>query len=791
MKSRLPGFLPRKNSLFNGITWLNITGLSLGLTGILLLSFWITHELSYDRFHKDHSRIYRVESLLNFAGEPTVWAVTPAPTAESLLRDFREVTMSVAMQKGYDPVLKIGSQVFNEANLYYANPSFFDMFSFRLLAGDRSSVLNDPYSVVISEDVAKRFFGNTDPLGKTVLLDNKQLLSISGILENTPSNSHLKIDYLVPFSLLSEKGKNLKQWGNIDYITYIKLEKNVSPGEFNKKINRYLDGKGVFGESTLFLNPLDRIHLYNDPGFDDFSTRQSGKGPITRVLLFTLIGIMILLLACINFINLATATATSRAKEIGIRKVAGAGRGDLMTRMFGESVIQTMISMMIAFIITILVTPVFERLTGVEIAEGNVLSLRNIIVAAGLMLVTGLIAGTYPALVLSSFKPVKVLKPSVNNSTEGTGLRRALVIFQFVLTMIFIFSITVMNRQIHYMQERNPGFNKEGIMVIYFSRGTGNTGDYTALMSEMESIPGVEAVAMGGNVPVNMGNFNTLSEWEGNAEGKSLKFHMMQVDDNYIDLLGMDIVSGRQFYRGIPGNDVIINQTAARQMDMEEPLGKWIAGNGEKYTIVGVVKDFYFRKLDEDINPVLIYKNSEWWSRRIFVKLATADRTSVINSIASLIKDFTPDMPVDYKFLDEEVKGYYRNERSLGLILDAATLLSIVISCIGMFGLAAFTTRRRYREIGLRKVHGASPAGLVALLSREYVVLVFIASIVALPAGFWLTGRWLSGYAVRISISPAYFILTILLVTGLSIFTVAFHTIRTAYLDPARTLREE
>lgn len=786
------GIIPRKNRLFNGITWLNIAGLSLGLTGILFLAFWITHELSYDRFHNDHKRIYRVESLVNIGGERAVWDVAPAPAAEALKRDFREVEMSVVMQKGYSPVLKVGAEVFNENNLFYSSPSFFDMFSFRLLAGNRSEVLAEPYSVVISESVAERFFGSTNPLGKTILLDNRYLLTISGILEKTPSNSHLKIDYLVPLSLLAEKGINLEKWGNIDYITYIKLADNVNPEQFNKKIGSYLDDKSLNGKATLFLKPLDRIHLYNDPGFESFSTGQNKGGPITRVILFALTGFGILLLACINFINLATATAAGRSREIGVKKVLGAGRKDLIIRTFGESILQTMISMMIAFLMTILFAPVFERITGIEITEWNILNLKYIAVSVLLMLVTGLLAGTYPAIVISSFNPVKVLKPSVNNGSRGVGLRKSLVIFQFLLTIMFVFSISVINRQVHYLQIKNPGFEREGIMVIGFSRGTGSDANYHALMSEISRIPGVEGVAMGGGIPVNMGNFNTFSKWTGNETDKTLRFNMLQVDEqDYLDLLGIKIVSGRELSRGRINNEILINETAARQMGMEDPQGKMINGYGNTYTIVGVVKDFYFRKLDEEINPVIIYKNNEWWMRKILVRLNPGERSVTAERISSLVKEFTPDFPVKYSFLDEEVRSYYNDERNLGLLIDAATFLSLVISCIGLFGLSAYTTRSRYREIGLRKALGATPAGLLALLSRDYIVMVIIASAIALPSGYWMISRWLAEYAVRINITWQFFILTVLSVTCLSLLTVAIHTIRAAFLDPARTLREE
>ena len=786
-----PFKLLRPGRSYFGLKILNITGLALGLASVIYISIWISHELSYDRFHKDSDRIFRIESLLNFGGEPVVWEVAPAPAAEAVRREFPEVENSVAMQKGNNAIVKVNEDVFYENNLYYSTPEFFDIFSFRLLSGDHDKLLKDPYSVVISSGVAARFFGDRNPLGNRIILDNKYVLTISGIIEDAPSNSHLRIDYLVPFSLLKEGGSDLSDWHKLDYLTYIKLKKNIDPEQFNQKIVNYLPAKIENPLATLFINPITRIHLYKDPGFRNFSNHLSQKGPITRVYLFGLVGIMLLLLACINFINLETATATQRAREIGIRKAAGAGKGLIMTQMFIESIIQTLVSMLLAVIIVILIRPLFFKVTGFEPGNMILLNARNILICLGLTLITGILSGFYPAVVLSSFKPAEVLKSSAHGGKERAGIRKTLVISQLVLSSLFIFIILIINNQTNYMQRQYPGFNGTGVMVVAPARALSNSESINALASDIERLPGVTRVAIGGNIPVNMGNFNTLNKWEGNTEGRELRFHMMQVDDNYIDLLGFEIISGRQFNKGTVNNDIIVNETAVRKMNMTQPLGKWIESGKQRFRIIGIVRDFHFRKMNEEIKPVFIYKDSTWWKKLVIMRLSGGDKTLTIDRIREMFRDFAPGYPVSYSFLDQEVSKYYQDERKLRSIINSATILSIIISCIGLFGLSVFTVKRREREIGLRKVNGATSLNMLVLLIWEFGRLILISMAVALPAGYLIAGKWLESYAYHIRIRSQFFFITFITITVLALGTVGFNTLRAASLNPVDTLREE
>ena len=494
------------------------------------------------------------------------------------------------------------------------------------------------------------------------------------------------------------------------------------------------------------------------------------------------------MIACINFINLSTAFATQRAKEIGVRKVNGATRTALMLQLFGESLFQTLLATAAALVLVIILLPVYIRVSGVEFSLSSLFSLENILICIILAIFTGIVSGIYPAIVLSSFNPVKVIKPMPEDSTQGSGLRKILVVIQFGLAIIFIFCILVINRQISFMQNIDLGFDKERVMVIY-PHTKPEKADVIA--EQIERINGVKEVALGGNVPVNMGNFNTFNKWDGNTSGKPLMFFMMQVDDKYLSLLDLKIAQGRQFYKGTISTEVIINETAVRKMEMEEPLGKIIWMGDLRYSIIGVVKDFHFHNLKEEIQPVFIFKNKDWWMKGILVKLEPGNNFKVVNRIVELLKENTSGFPANYMFLDQEVDKYYDDEKRLNTLIDAATFLSIVISCIGLFSLTAFSIRKKRKEIGVRKAYGASVPAMLFLLQKEFGRLIIIASLIALPAGHYIIRQWLKSYASHVSITPFYYLAAFLIILIISAFTMVYHTIKTANMNPADTLRNE
>jgi ABC-type antimicrobial peptide transport system permease subunit len=781
-------YLVRMLKRYNGIILLNIIGLAMGLVGVIFISLWVGHELSYDRFHKDANRIYRVESLLDFTGQPFVWTVAPAPVGQNIMKDFPEVESVVMMKETYMPVIRKDNEIMEAENLYYSTENFFSFFSYELHRGDSRNVLRDPFSIVLSESVAKRIFGNDDPLGETLLFNNKQLLTVTGIMADPPSNTHLKADYVLPFSLLDAKTERLDKWGTFNFPIYIKLRDGVSAEEFNNKLMAYLKTKDEGSKAQLFINPLTRLYLHKNPGFESMIYPSGDRGPITRVILFSVIGVVLLLIASMNFVNLSTAMGAERSREIGVRKASGAGRKQIIMQLFGESFVQCIISLILALAIIISLLPVFTRITGIEFNLNSLLEPGKIIMILIITIITALLAGAYPAVVLSSFKPAKVLKSGNGNGTSGLALRKVLVITQFVLSILFIFSILVMNRQISYMQSTNLGFDKDQVMVIYPEAGSSKVD---IMAEEISAIPGVSDVATGTNVPVNMGNWQTLGKWDGNTANKKLKFHMMQVDDNYLDLLGMEIVEGRQLLEGTARAEVILNEAAVSMMEMSDPIGKSIWRNDTPFEIVGLVKDFHFRKLKDEVQPVFIFKQDDWWAKRIFVKLEPGNNFRLTDRIAAVVSKHEPNYPVRYIFLDEEVERYYEEERRLSRLINISTVMSIIISAIGLFSLTAFAARKKSKEIGIRKAHGASSSGLLLMLQKQFGSLVIISSLIALPLAYYIINRWLESYAYHIKINPAYFIITFFSIALIASLTILFHTLRTARLNPADTLRDE
>ncbi len=774
-----------------GIVLLNIGGLSLGLLSVIFIAIWITHELSFDKWVEDSERIFRVEALMNFTGEPFVWASTQAPLVESLLNDYPEVETGVRIKSGYKTSLEIGEELFISENLYYAPGSFFDIFSLETLQGDPRTALDEPNAIVLSERIARKYFGDTDPIGKVIIIDTKDEVVVKGVIENTPSSSHFIFDYLVSDDLYFKTIRNTDDWGNYNYYNYIKLKEGVSPEEFNSKLATYLETKREDSKGKFFLNPLERIYLYRNPGFDSMVYPGTSKGPISRVILFGVIGIIILLIAIINFVNLTIAFSTRRSKEIGVRKVNGAGRLDLLGSLFGESVFQTLLSVIIALIAAIPLLPVFNAISGKQFMVSDLFSLRSILIYLSIAMVTGLIAGLYPALILSSFKPVRVLRNNPEDLAMGGGFRKILVLVQFVITILFVFCIIVINRQIKYMQHIDLGFDKEKVLVY----STHEKYEKTKVISEeIARLPGVDKVALGSSVPVNMGNWSTITEWDGNEEGKKLRFHMMQVDDNYVDLLGFEFVEGRPLFKGPPRDEVVINQAAVREMGIENPLGKTITRSWQEkheFEIVGVVKDFHFRKLNDEIRPVFIYKKNDWYSPRIFVKLNAGTDFRIIESISSVVKEASPAYPLSYFFLDDEITGCYNDEFRLSRLINIATAFSIIISCIGLFSLTAFSILRRQKEIGVRKVHGSGTGSLLLILNREYWILIFIAAVIALPFGQFIISKWLDSYAYHIGVKPVYYVITFLSILVIATVTISFHTVKASNLNPSDTLRDE
>lgn len=772
---------------FKGIHFLNIAGLALGITAAIFVYLWVQDELSFDRFHADADRMYRVEALMNWGGEKVVWSVTQDVLEAELENRYAEVEEAIRLKRGYNPVIVAGEQVFYEDHLMYGKEDFFSFFDFPLLQGDPETLLDDPYKVVISEKTAHKIFGDQNPIGQTLRLDKDYLLTVSGVMKDFPHNSHLQIDYLVSFDLRKIMGERFNRWDRYDFVTYVKLKEGVDAAAFNEKLGLLMSEVTEDSGDILFINPLSRLHLYNDPSFVTYDRSLKNRGPIVYVILFSIIGGLILLIASMNFVNLSTAISTHREKEVGIRKVSGAGKKYLMKQLFGEAFMQVFLSTAVALMIVLLALPLFNQLSGKEIAASYMLHPRMVLGILGLFLLTGFLSGIYPALVLSAFKPVKILKKAVSSGKKGSGLRRALVIAQFTITVVFMISILVIKDQMHYMQNKNLGFDKEQVLVIY-----PRNVNVALLQERIAGLSGVKETAIGGNVPVNMGNVSTFSKWDGNTDGKKVMFHMFQVDEECMDLLGFEMAYGEAFPKvRLSENEVLVNEAAVAQMGLEDPIGKRIFRGGEPRVIRGVVKDFHYRPLNEEINPVYFYQDKEWWSQRIFVRLHPQTTMATHTAIIDMMKEMSPDYPPKTYFLDDQISHYYDAEYRLSQLLDVATLLTIITACLGLFGLAALSARQRLKEVGIRKVHGASVMEILSKFNGEFVRLILFANLLAWPIAWFVMKKWLDGYAYSVKMNPLFLFVSLAVVVLITLLTVSFQTGKAANSNPAQTLRDE
>lgn len=771
----------------SSLTIINIAGLSAGLAGVILIALWVSFELSYDRSYANADRIYRVESLLDFTGKPFIWTVTPGPAYSSLKADFPEVENSVMMKSGYHDAVSYDGVVTQASNLYYSTPEFFEIFSIPLLSGEGSEALSNPGSIIISERISVKLFGNADPLGNILMLNNEDEVVVTGVMSDSPVNSHLQVDYLLPFRMLEQKGLYSDSWGTFNYMLYVLLYPESDASELNSKLEGYLQSKKDGSGGRLLLNPLRRIYLHRDPGFESPLYPSESEGPIASVKLFSLIGLVLLIISCINFLNLTTASATNRIVETGIRKVNGASRRDIIKKVLAEIYLQIAAAVLLAIILTALALPYYNNLTGMELRVEMLFKPLYIIIYVILIFIAGLFSGLYPALYISSFSPVTILKPGPLLKFSGNSFRKVLVMIQFSLSMIFIISLLTINKQLRFMERADPGFNREDVMVIYPARG-GSSSKH--LKDQIAGAPGVSMTAMGSNVPVNMGNWMTLSQWEGNIEDKAIRFYNMEVDDNYFDLLGFRITEGRNFDSGPEEWSVIINETAVMDMEMSDPVNKTIIKGGKSYRIIGIVRDFNFDSMKERPQPVFITKPEKLSSEIIFVQFSSGHDRTTIENVLRIAGDFYPGFPVNYFFLDEEIKLYYSDESRLVTLIGAATLLCLIIAGTGLFSLTTFSLNRKRRSLSIHKINGATGFAIFVLLQKEFGRAVMISSLIGILCSITIVRSWLQLYAYHITLGPRLFLLGLILLSAVYIVSVAYYSISAATCNPVESLKE-
>jgi putative ABC transport system permease protein len=734
---------------FRAYSLINITGLVIGMACFLLIFLYVQDELSYDRYHKNSKQIYRITTEVNIAGKSMNIATTPAPLGPTLINEFPEILNAVrflSLRSGRDWLIAYREKRFYESRLLYADSSIFDVFSFDLLRGDRETTLKDPNSVVLTEKMAKKYFGDEDPLGKVLNVNKRSDYKVTGILRNVPRNSHFRFDFLVSFATLTESNKTISEdWGDASYHTYLLLRKGASPAEMEGKlhlivekyVNKFLKSfieniEKMMPVYQFRLQPLTEIHLYSR-----LMEEIEANSDINYVYIFSAIAFFILIIACINFMNLATARSSCRAKEVGMRKVVGAQRTQLVGQFLGESFLLSFISLLLAVGLVEILLPAFNAISEKEISFNYSQTWIVWVGLVGTASVVGLLSGCYPALLLSSFRPIEVLKGKVKSTLAVPLLRKILVIFQFSVSVVLITETVVIRNQLIYTRNKNLGFDKEQLVAIPL-RSNEIIRNYESVKNELLQHPDIIHVSATSALPGKGLGMNVFRP-EGAAEGEYLTMYVISADYDFIQTLGIEILAGRDFSKNFKSDEkkaFMLNELAVEKLGLMSPLGKQIefVGYG-KGTVIGVVKNFHFLSLHQKIEPFLLHVDPEDF-RYFAVKIRPQNISRTLAFLEDKWRKLDPTYPFEYSFLDEDFDKLYKADKKLGQIFISFTALAVFIACLGLFGLVSFTAEQRTKEIGIRKVLGASVPNIIVLLSREFTKWVLAANLIAWPVAY-------------------------------------------------------
>ncbi len=774
-----------------GYSLINILGLAIGMACTLLILLWVQDELSYDRFHENADRLYRVEEDQYYSGEVYHVTVTPYPSGPVWKEEIPEIEDACRWQWPSGMLFKYGEKSFYERGTVAVDSSFLTMFSIPLLEGDIRTALSDPWSAVLTRETAEKYFGDEDPLGHSLNVNDEYEFTVTGIIQEPPANSIMDFDILVPFEYMKKTGQYQDHWGSNSIRTYVLLDQNAIIDTVNAKLTRVYKQNLTDGTTDFMVASFPRIHLHSHFGYGH------SPGAIVYVYIFSAIALFVLLIACINFMNLTTARSASRAREIGLRKVTGAYRRNIIIQFLGESVILATISLIIALIVVSVVLLPFNRLSGKEFSLDQVFNYRFILGFILITIITGLVAGSYPSLFLSSFKPVTIMKGELSTGSRSGWLRKVLVIFQFTLSIGLAIASIVLFNQLQYMRNKDLGYNKDHI--VYMSIRGGNIRDsYATLKNELLKDPLILGVAASNHEPSNIGSNSGGADWEGKDPELRLLISTNAIDVDYTRVMEIEIKEGRSFSDDFPGDMVtdstaqyLINEELARIMDVEETVGTRFEIWGMKGTVIGVMKDFHFQSTKYKIEPLLFIQTPVEWLNYAVIRIAPDDVVKAVEVIENTWEDIIPAYPFEYQFMDEDFDNMYRAEERMSTLLKYFTVLALVIACLGLFGLASFTAMQKTREIGIRKVMGARVGTVVLLLMREFSILVVISCVLGSIASWLLMNNWLQDFAYRTSLSWWIFVLASLAALIIAILTVSFQAARAALTNPADALRYE
>ena len=773
-----------------GFAFLNISGLAVGLTASLLIFLWIQDELSFEKYNLNAENIYRVEEDQFYSGEKYHVTVTPHPSGPVWKEKIPEIREQTRINRLPRILFRQDDKVFFESSIIAADSGLFKVFTMPLVFGDPETVLNSPHSIVLTEKLASKYFGDANPLGRTLTLENKLQFMVTGVMKNLPKNSMFTFEGVIPYSFLTEIGAISNSWGNNSILTFVLCEKGLDISAVNKKLTDVVLEYLPQTTTKYLLFPLLDIHLHSQFGYE------VSKGPVIVVIIFSLIAVFVLLIACFNFINLSTAKASGRTKEIGIKKVAGANQKTLIIQFMLETFFLVLVALALALILIGLSLPVFNNISGKHFILSDLVHIKFIASILVVGIITGILAGLYPALYLASFKPATVLKGG-SVSEKGNGkLRQVLVIIQFTLSILIAITAVFMYMQLKHLQDADLGFDKENLICIPMM-GDMNP-KYNSLKSDLLRETLIQGVTAARSNPVRIGSNSGGASWEGKDPEKRVLIGTNAVDYDYIETMKMELKSGRSFSREFPSDfakdttgNFLVNEEVVKIMGVDDAVGKNFSFMGISGRIVGVLKNFHFKGADQPIEPIAFALTDPVRLSYILIRLAPGNIPEALKTAENVWNKVIPEYPFDYFFIDEDYDNLFRAQLRLTRLLKYFTVLAVIIACLGLYGLSAYSAEKRTNEIGIRKVMGAGTPNILYSMVKEFMLLIIIALIIAIPAGWVIVGTLLRQFASRVELRITVFAMIAAGALIIALITVSFQAFKASLINPARALKVE
>lgn len=772
-----------------GYSFLNIVGLTLGITSAIFLIIYVSDEVSYDRYHEKADRIYRVSSTIKEPDDAFTWIVAQLPFGPQVAHDYPEIEAVVRFINMPRALYKYADKEFNEGNFYYVDSTMFDIFSYKVLKGEVKSALLAPKKIILTERIANKYFGKTDPIGKT-LTTGTDTYEVTAVIQDVPTNSHFRFDALAARNNLP---KNIGSWGNFGVFTYILLPEKTDVKAFEKKLEGMYDAymKTIFEPLKITikynLEPLTRIHLYSTNAQEPEPT-----GSVTYVYIFAIVAIFLVLIAAMNYMNLATARSTRRAREVGLRKVVGSRRSPLVMQFLSESIVLTIVSLIISIILIIILLPKFNTLAAKSFTLAILHSPTVLLSLLAVVIIVGICGGSYPAFFLSRFSPVTVLKGEITQGSAGSLFRKILVVIQFSVSVIMIICTLVVFGQLNFLKSMDQGFDQKNVVELQLNGEM--VRKYPVLKQVLREDQNIKYVTST-NTPVGAGSGKVIFKVETDQGMSDRGINFAIVDQDFIETLGVSMVSGRDFEEDMPSDTiagVVVNETFVKRMSWAEPVGKKVTlGNFINGRVIGVMKDYHQTGMYNNIESLLLVYRPKNNSNIVYIKLSGLDNTKTLSFIENKWKEIFPDQPFVYQYLTERFNGQFVADEKRGKIFTIFTILAILIACLGLFGLASYMVEQRTKEIGIRKVFGANENTILGLISKDFLVLVVIGIVIAIPVAYLFMSKWLENYVYRSKIGGMVLILAAVLTIIITFATISYKAYQAAVMNPARALKTE